>query len=104
MMKKAAKYPYFAALSAVKAASVVGVTGIEPAPSWSQTKRLTIRQHPDKIFNFFSTMVKSVVKPLFSPPLDHDFLAFPPFFARLLAYSETAAENHCTLPNQAPYH
>ena len=27
----------FAALSAVKAASMVGVTGIEPAPSWSQT-------------------------------------------------------------------
>jgi len=48
-------------------------------------------------------MVKPVVKPLFSPPLDHDLLAFPPFFARLLAYSETAAENHCTLPNVARY-
>ncbi len=48
----AAKHPYFAALSAVKTAILVGVTGIEPAPSWSQTKRLTIRQHPDKIFNF----------------------------------------------------
>ncbi|MBQ8578918.1 MAG: hypothetical protein IJ449_13290 [Clostridia bacterium] len=48
-------------------------------------------------------MVKSVVKPLFSPPLDHSFLAFPPFFARLLAYLKTAAENHCTLPKQARY-
>jgi len=49
-------------------------------------------------------MVKPVVKPLFSPPLDHDLLAFPPFFARMLAYLKTAAENDCTLPNQAPYH
>ena len=48
-MQRAAKHPYFAALSAVKAASVVGVTGIEPAPSWSQTMRLTIRQHPEII-------------------------------------------------------
>ena len=61
-------------------------------------------RHTPKIFNFFSTMVKPVVKSLLSPPLDHDFLAFPPFFARLLAFLKTAAENHCTLPNQAPYH
>jgi len=68
-----------------------------------QTKRLTIRQHPDKYSNFFSTMVKPVVKPLFSPPLDHDFLVFPPFFARLLAFLKTAAENDCMLPNVARY-
>ena len=49
-------------------------------------------------------MVKPVVKPQFSPPLDHDLLAFPPFFARMLAYLKIAAENDCTLPNQAPYH
>ena len=48
-------------------------------------------------------MVKPVVKPHFSPPLDHDFLAFPPFLARLLAFLKTAAENHCTLPKQARY-
>jgi len=48
-------------------------------------------------------MVKPVVKPLFSPSLDHNFLAFPPFFACLLAYSETAAENDCMLPNVARY-
>jgi len=48
-------------------------------------------------------MVKPVVKPLFSPPLDHDSLVFPPFFARLLAFLKTAAENHCMLPNVARY-
>ena len=48
-------------------------------------------------------MVKPVVKPHFPPPLDHDLLAFPPFFARLLAYSETAAENDCMLPNHPLY-
>ena len=48
-------------------------------------------------------MVKPVVKPLFPPPLDHDLLAFPPFFARMLAYLKTAAENNCTLPKQARY-
>ena len=48
-------------------------------------------------------MVKPVVKPLFSPPLDHDLLAFPPFFARLLAFLKTAAEIDCTLPNVARY-
>jgi len=73
------------------------------AVSCSQTKRLTIRQHPE-IFSFFSTMVKPVVKPLFFPPLDHDLLAFSPFFARLLAFLKTADENDCMLPNQAPYH
>ena len=60
-------------------------------------------RHTPKIFNFFSTMVKPVVKPLFSPPLDHDFLVFPPFFARLLAFPETAVKIHCTLPKQARY-
>ena len=48
-------------------------------------------------------MVKPVVKPQFSPALDHDLLMFPPFFACLLAYSETAAENDCMLPKQARY-
>ena len=100
--KRAAKHPYFAALSAVIAASVVGVTGIEPAPSWSQTKRLTIRQHPE-IFNFFSTMVKPVVRPIFPASARCNFLAFPPFFARLLAFLKHAAENDCTLPNVARY-
>ena len=33
---------------------MVGVTGIEPAPSWSQTKRLTIRQHPENIQFFLN--------------------------------------------------
>jgi len=49
-------------------------------------------------------MVKPVVKPLFSPSLDHGLLAFPPFFARMLAFLKTAAKNDCMLPNQAPYH
>jgi len=48
-------------------------------------------------------MVKPVVKPHFSLPLDHDLLAFSPFFARLLAFLKTADENHCTLPNVARY-
>jgi len=48
-------------------------------------------------------MVKPVVKQLLSSPLNHDLLAFLPFFARMLAYSETAAENDCTLPKQARY-
>ena len=60
-------------------------------------------RHTPKIFNFISTMVKPVVKPLFSLPLDHDFLAFPPFFARLLAFLKITAENDCTLPNVARY-
>ena len=37
-------------------AFLVGVTGIEPAPSWSQTKRLTIRQHPDTHIQFWSKL------------------------------------------------
>ena len=48
-------------------------------------------------------MVKPVVRPNFSPPLDHDLLAFPPFFARLLAYLKITAKNHCTLPNHPLY-
>ncbi|MBQ4575391.1 MAG: hypothetical protein IJA85_09410 [Clostridia bacterium] len=48
-------------------------------------------------------MVKPVVKPQFSPPLDPDLLAFPLFFARLLAFLKTAAENDCMLPNVARY-
>ena len=48
-------------------------------------------------------MVKPVVRPIFAASARCNFLAFPPFFARLLAYSETAAENDCTLPKQARY-
>ena len=87
----------------LKTLALVGVTGIEPAPSWSQTKRLTIRQHPDKIFNFFSTMVKPVVRPVFAASARCNFLAFLPFFARMLAFLKTAAGNDCTLPKLARY-
>ena len=79
------------------------MTGIEPAPSWSQTKRLTIRQHPEIYSIFLSTMVKPVVRPILSASARGDFLAFPPFFARLLAFLKITAENDCMLPKQARY-
>ena len=44
---------------------VVGVTGIEPAPSWSQTKRLTIRQHPGVLYILhIIPQIRPFVKPL----------------------------------------
>ena len=48
-------------------------------------------------------MVKPVVRPILAASARGDFLAFPPFFARLLAFLKTAAENDCTLPKQARY-
>ena len=60
-------------------------------------------RHTPKIFNFVSTMVKPVVRPILAASARGDFLAFPPFFARLLAFLKTAAENDCTLPKQARY-
>ena len=60
-------------------------------------------RHTPKLFNFLSTMVKPVVRPIFAASARCNFLAFPPFFARLLAFLKTAAENDCTLPKQARY-
>jgi hypothetical protein len=48
-------------------------------------------------------MVKPVVRPIFAASARCNFLAFPPFFAQLLAFLKTAAENDCTLPKQARY-
>ena len=42
---------------------LVGVTGIEPAKSWSQTKRLTIGPHPeDRFYSVIITNVGLLVK------------------------------------------
>ncbi|MBR5869539.1 MAG: hypothetical protein IKZ09_00755, partial [Clostridia bacterium] len=60
-------------------------------------------RHTPKLFKFIATMVKPVVRPILAASARGDFLAFPPFFARLLACLKSATENDCTLPNVARY-
>ena len=79
---------------------MVGVTGIEPAPSWSQTKRLTIRQHPENI-QFFLNYGQTCGQAAFFPAARSRFARVFAVFRPIARFSENRSRKRLHAPKMS---